>query len=61
MPENHQCPHLDQVQTLGPEFRRGAAVIDGDTDDSDSNLSRVVIGAGVVFIAIMLVAMVLLL
>ena len=21
LPENHQCPNLDQVHTLGPEFR----------------------------------------
>ncbi len=48
LPENHQCPQLDAVQSLGPEFRdefRG-----GTTEHGTSPRTKIGIGIGIAIV-----------
>ncbi|MFP8955537.1 AN1-type zinc finger domain-containing protein [Natrialbaceae archaeon A-CW3] len=56
LPENHQCPHLEQAHTLGPEFR--AAVRTSPIEERTS--SRVKRGIGITIVLLLVVVIVLL-
>ncbi|UTF55351.1 AN1-type zinc finger domain-containing protein [Natronosalvus rutilus] len=49
LPENHNCPNLDQVHTLGPEFRETTA----QPANEGSAFTPVRIGVGILVLAIL--------
>ncbi|MFC7212974.1 AN1-type zinc finger domain-containing protein [Saliphagus sp. GCM10025334] len=55
LPENHDCPNLDKVHTLGPEFRETTV----QPANGDGVLTPLRIGVGILVLAILVATFVL--